>query len=85
MAGGGGRVCLHPAQVAAAEAGQGVARGRREVALGATLGHTGLYSYSLQFISDRFSPPLQFASFPLLFGSTSVDFIQHRLLLFPGL
>ena len=37
MAGGGGRVCLHPAQVAAAEAGQGVARGRREVALGATI------------------------------------------------
>ena len=85
MAGGGGRVCLHPAQVAAAEAGQGVARGRREVALGATntLGHTGLYS--LQFISDRLSPPLQFASFPLLSSSTSVDFIQHRLLLFPGL
>ena len=80
-------MCLHPAQVAAAEAGPGVARGRREVALGATntLGHAGLYSYSLQFISDRLSPPLQFASFPLLFGSTSVDFIQHRLLLFPGL
>ena len=75
MAGGGGRVCLHPAQVAAAEAGQGVARGRREVALGATntLGHAGLYS--LQFISDRLSPALQFASFPLLSSSTSVDFI----------
>ena len=87
MAGGGGRVCLHPAQVAAAEAGPGVARGRREVALGATI-HSdtrGSTVYSLQFISDRFSPPLQFASFPLLFGSTSVDFIQHRLLLFPGL
>lgn len=72
MAGGGGRVCVHPAQVAAAEAGQGVARGRREVALGATntLGHKGL-----QFISDRLSPPLQFASFPLLSSSTSVDFV----------
>ena len=72
MAGGGGRVCLHPAQVAAAEAGQGVARGRREVALGRnnTLGHTGL-----QFISDRLSPALQFASFPLLSSSTSVDFV----------
>ena len=77
MAGGGGRVCLHPAQVAAAEAGQGVARGRREVALGATntLGHTRGYNLFLIASLLRFSlPAFRFCLVLLRLTLSSTDF-----------
>ena len=72
-------MCLHPAQVAAAEAGQGVARGRREVALGRnnTLGALQSTIYNLFLIASllRFSLlAFRFCLVLLLLTLSSTDF-----------